>query len=102
MEEIKEFFDDQPPATLQPDQQETDELYRDFSNLREFHVLDEIETNVNDDDDDDGKETRESDSSSFNEADSESDFEIEDDEIDAMLEEGKNPSNVLYFVTVVK
>lgn len=63
-----------------------EELYKDFSNMREFHVLDEIETTANEDDE--GKENRDSDSSSYNDADSEADYEIKEDEIDAMLEEG--------------
>nr|CAG4636952.1 EOG090X04U5 [Ceriodaphnia reticulata]SVE72889.1 EOG090X04U5 [Ceriodaphnia reticulata] len=75
-------------AALDPEEEGDEELYKDFSNMREFHVLDEIETTANDDED--GKENRDSDSSSsYNEADSEADFdEIQEDEIDAMLEEG--------------
>lgn len=63
-----------------------EELYKDFSNMREFHVLDEIDTTANEDDE--GKENRDSDSSSYNDIDSEADYEIKEDEIDAMLEEG--------------
>ena len=75
-------------ADFDPEEEGDEELYKDFSNMREFHVLDEIETTANDEED--GKDNRDSDSSSsYNEADSEADFdEIQEDEIDAMLEEG--------------
>lgn len=66
--------------------EDSEELYKDFSNMREFHVLDEIDSTVNEEDE--GKENRDSDSSSFIDADSEEDYDIKEDEIDAMLEEG--------------
>jgi hypothetical protein len=52
-----------------------------------------VETNANDDDE--CKEDSESDFSSSNEADSEEDFDIQQDEIDAMLEEGNLLINIL-------
>nr|SVE75076.1 EOG090X04U5 [Daphnia dolichocephala] len=68
------------------DPEDEDGPYKDFSNMREFHVLDEIlETNAIDDE---CKENSDSDFSSLNEADSDEDYDIQDEEIDAMLEEG--------------
>lgn len=55
----------------------------DFTEFREFHVLDEIDSNANEDD---AKGNKDSDSSSYGDA---SDVEfIDDDELEAMLEEG--------------
>nr|SVE73508.1 EOG090X04U5 [Daphnia atkinsoni] len=72
---------------IDPEDADGDGLYKDFSNMREFHVLDEIlETNGNDDDDE-CKDNSETDFSSSNEADTEDDYNIQDEEIDAMLEE---------------
>jgi len=50
--------------------------------VREFHVLDEIDST--------NKDSGESDSSSYNEVDTDSESEIPEDEIDAMLDEGNN------------
>jgi hypothetical protein len=88
MEEMKDVLgESQLVNDIDPEEDDADGLYKDFSNMREFHVLDEIvETNANDDDE--CKEDSESDFSSSNEADSEEDFDIQQDEIDAMLEEG--------------
>nr|CAG4643157.1 EOG090X04U5 [Ilyocryptus agilis] len=56
-----------------------------FTGQREFHVLDELDPETNGED----KEGVESDSSSCrDEADSDGDYEIQEEEIDAMLEEG--------------
>nr|SVE84210.1 EOG090X04U5 [Daphnia pulex] len=88
MEEMKDILEgSQLVDDIDPEEDDADGLYKDFSNMREFHVLDEIvESNTNDDDE--CKENSESDFSSSNEADSEEDFDIQQDEIDAMLEEG--------------
>ena len=63
-------------------QTELDMLSDNFSlGIREFHVLDEISST--------NRDSGESDSSSFNEVDTDSESEIPEDEIDAMLDEGK-------------
>jgi hypothetical protein len=97
MEEMKDILEGSTLVNdIDPEEDDADGLYKDFSNMREFHVLDEIvESNANDDDE--CKENSESDFSSSNEADSEEDFDIQEDEIDAMLEEG-NFTNYLTFV----
>lgn len=89
MEGIRDCLGDtQLLDDIDPEDTDGDGLYKDFSNMREFHVLDEIlETNDNDDDYE-CKDNSETDFSSSNEADSEEDFDIQDEEIDAMLEEG--------------
>jgi hypothetical protein len=94
MEEMKDVLgDSQLVDDIDPEEDDADGLYKDFSNMREFHVLDEIvETNAIDDDE--CKENSETDSSSSNEADSEEDFDIQEDEIDAMLEEGNFIKNI--------
>lgn len=99
MEEIKDILgESQLVDDIDPEEDDADGLYKDFSNMREFHVLDEIvETNANDDDE--CKEDSDSDFSSSNEADSEEDFDIQQDEIDAMLEEGNNVDK--YFMLIV-
>lgn len=97
MEEMKDILEgSQLVNDIDPEEDDADGLYKDFSNMREFHVLDEIvESNANDDDE--CKENSESDFSSSNEVDSEEDFDVQEDEIDAMLEEG-NFTKYLTFV----
>lgn len=56
----------------------------DFTALREFHVLDDIDSTVNEED---SRANRDSDSSSYGDL---SDGEINDDELEALLEEGKS------------
>lgn len=71
---------------------EEDDLYKDFDGPREFHVLDEINAGGGDDDDDDEEDDREERESlsggGEDEEDSDEDFDIREDEIEAMLDEG--------------
>lgn len=88
MDEIERLDSDEFKDSNLDDDNE--DLYKDFSNTREFHVLDELDASVNDEDE--NKTNRDSDSSSGNEAYSEDDdgdeSDIHEDEIDAMLEAG--------------
>lgn len=79
----KESYDDFKETNFEED---NEDLYKDFSNTREFHVLDEIDTTANDDEE--SKSNRDSDSSSDDGAYTDEDDDIPADEIDAMLEEG--------------
>jgi len=67
-----------------------DDLYKSFSHgVREFHILDELDaTAVEEECEEGNKENGESDYSSNQDSDGE--FDLEEDEIDAMLDECKN------------
>lgn len=67
-----------------------DDLYKSFSHgTREFHILDELDaTAVEEGSEEGNKENGESDYSSNQDSDGE--FDLEEDEIDAMLDECKN------------
>lgn len=63
--------------------------------IREFHVLDEIDSTNKDSGED-------SDSSSYNEVDTDSEGDIPEDEIDAMLDEGNSYMPNESFIQILK
>ena len=70
-----------------------DDLYKSFSGEREFHVLDDLDQEENGDEDDEDAEREEGEDSSCSDA----DYDIGEEEIDAMLDEGLSLIIILSF-----
>ena len=90
---LQEVFDEENKSPVNDEVELVDDLYKSFSHgAREFHILDELNTSAaNEEEVEEGNKenTAESDCSSNQESDQDGEFDLEEDEIDAMLDECK-------------